>query len=248
MTLTDDSTGAGGSWTTNSPGYYFDSNGYRTIDFETDNLGNLAEVTDKYQYGFISYCSYDTVYQTYRQNGNYSEEMQMFDTYVKSTIYNSSIPCTIKYITWKFKFNCGASGTNCFAVPRFKFYGDVSDYSLRSYGFTKEPLQIDTSSGQILNQNATIITQNDTIINTDISDNDKHLPSKGSFEDFKSAEKNLTDKVKEADTSVLSIGIDSTSSSWVWDTLTSLIKSNTIIFGMFIAILSIGVIKLGLGR
>lgn len=88
----------------------------------------------------------------------------------------------------------------------------------------------------------------DSLTNSDISDNDKHLPSKGSFEDFKEAEKNLTDKVKEADTSVLSIGIDSTSSSWVWDTLTSLIKSNTIIFGMFIAILSIGVIKLGLGR
>ena len=107
----------------------------------------------------------------------------------------------------------------------------------------------------IINQNDTIINNQDSIKNTldsiidsDISDNDKHLPSKGSFEDFKEAEKNLTDKVKEADTSVLSIGIDSTSSSWVWDTLTSLIKSNTIIFGMFIAILSIGVIKLGLGR
>lgn len=121
---------------------------------------------------------------------------------------------------------------------------DIRDIKVTdSDNFYNDSLLVSQGKGQ-----DTIISQNDTIINTDISDNDKHLPSKGSFEDFKEAEKKLTDKVKEADTSVLSIGIDSTSSSWVWDTLTSLIKSNTIIFGMFIAILSIGVIKLGLGR
>ena len=119
------------------------------------------------------------------------------------------------------------------------------DYSVSLNGYYD--LSKFSNINSIVDQRS-IIDQNNQIINSDISDNDKHLPSKGSFEDFKSAEKNLTDKVKEADTSVLSIGIDSTSSSWVWDTLTSLIKSNTIIFGMFIAILSIGVIKLGLGR
>ena len=164
LTLTDDTNGSGGAWTPNNAGYYFNTNGYRTIDFETDIVGDLFDSLN-YQYGFISYCSYDDIYQTYRQNGTYSEQLQMFDTYVKSTIYNSSIPCTIKYITWKFKYDCGAGGTNCNAHPRFKFYGSVSDYSLRSYGYTKEPLQIDTSTGQVINQNATIISQNQTIIN-----------------------------------------------------------------------------------
>ena len=164
MTLTDDVDNNGGSWVANNSGYYFVNNGYRTIDFETDIVGNLVESLE-YQYGFISYCSYDNIYQTYRQNSLYSEEMQMFDTYVKSSIYGSSIPCTIRYITWKFKYDCGASGTYCNAHPRFKFYGDVSDYTLRSYGFTKEPLQIDSTTGQILNQNATIIDQNNQIIN-----------------------------------------------------------------------------------
>lgn len=172
LTLTDDSSGAGGSWTTSTAGYYFNTNGYRTINFDTGIVGDGFDILD-YQYGFISYCSYDNIYQSYRQNGTYSEEMQMFDTYVKSTIYNSSIPCTIKYITWKFKYNCGTEGKNCFSQPRLKFYGDVSDYSLRSYGYTKEPLQIDTSSGQIINQNATIITQNDTIIRNTDSTNKK---------------------------------------------------------------------------
>ena len=128
---------------------------------------------------------------------------------------------------------------------------DIRDIKITDKdNFYDDSVLVANGKGQdiIINQNNSIINKFDDIINSDIPDNDKHLPSKGSFEDFKKAEKNLTDKVKEADTSVLSIGIDSTSSSWVWDTLTSLIKSNTIIFGMFIAILSIGVIKLGLGR
>lgn len=185
LTLTDDSSGAGGAWTTSTAGYYFNTNGYRTINFDTGIVGDVFDILD-YQYGFISYCSYDNIYQSYRQNGTYSEEMQMFDTYVKSTIFNSSIPCTIKYITWKFKYNCGTEGKNCFSQPRLKFYGDVSDYSLRSYGYTKEPLQIDTSSGQIINQNATIITQNDTIIrktdetNKKLDDLNKNLTDESS--------------------------------------------------------------------
>ena len=61
-------------------------------------------------------------------------------------------------------------------------------------------------------------------------------------------EDSLKDKVNQADLSNLSIGIDSKSSSWVWDTLTSLINSHSVIFGLFIAILSIGIIKLALGR
>ena len=74
------------------------------------------------------------------------------------------------------------------------------------------------------------------------------MPNNSRYTDYETDQKNLIDKAKGADMSVLSVGIDSTSSSWVWDTLTSLIKSNTIIFGMFIAILSIGVFKLGLKR
>ena len=172
LTIKDDSTGAGGAWTPNTAGYYFNTNGNRTINFETDIVGDLFDSLN-YQYGFISYCSYDDIYQTYNQNGTYSEQLQMFDTYVKSTIYGSSIPCTIKYITWKFKYDCGAGGTNCYARPRFQFWGSVSDYALRSYGFTKEPLQIDTSTGQVINQNATIISQNQTIINNTDSTNKK---------------------------------------------------------------------------
>lgn len=143
------------------------------------------------------------------------------------------------------------AGGGSYNNTKFTWYlNDYSSFALIDFKISLDSWVVAQNYANItsiVNQQE-FINQNNEILNTDISDNDKHLPSKGSFEDFKSAEKKLTDKVKEADTSVLSIGIDSTSSSWVWDTLTSLIKSNTIIFGMFIAILSIGVIKLGLGR
>lgn len=88
----------------------------------------------------------------------------------------------------------------------------------------------------------------DEIQNSDISNKDKELPDDSSYEDYNSSEKDLLDKTKEADLSVLDVGLDVKSSSWVWDTLTSLIQSHSVVFGMFIAILSIGVIKLALGR
>lgn len=88
----------------------------------------------------------------------------------------------------------------------------------------------------------------DEIQNTDISDEDKTMPDDSSYKDYSSTQDELLDKTKEADLDSLDVGLDVNSSSWVWDTLTSLIQSHSVVFGMVIAILSIGVIKLVLGR
>lgn len=90
--------------------------------------------------------------------------------------------------------------------------------------------------------------QHDELMNSDISEEDKELPDDSKYQDYTSTEDSLKDKVNQADLSVVSIGIDANSSNWVWNTLTNLIQSNAVIFGMFIAILSIGIIKLALGR
>lgn len=120
-------------------------------------------------------------------------------------------------------------------------------------GFTDDTNAINSET--IINQNSTIINNQNQINsslndinNADISDNDKTLPDDSKYTDYSDTESSLKDKVSQADLNSLSIGIDATSSSWVWDTLTRFIQSNSIIFGMFIAILSIGVIKMALGR
>ena len=88
----------------------------------------------------------------------------------------------------------------------------------------------------------------DEIKDMDISDEDKELPDDTDFNDYQDAEDDLMDKVSEADMSVIDIAIDEDSSIFVWDTLTDLIQSHTLIFSTIIAILSIGIIKLALGR
>lgn len=88
----------------------------------------------------------------------------------------------------------------------------------------------------------------DDMNNADISDSDKELPDDSSYRDYESSESTLKDKVNQADMSSLSIGIDGNSSKFVWGKITQLIKSNSVVFGMFISILSIGIIKLALGR
>ena len=88
----------------------------------------------------------------------------------------------------------------------------------------------------------------DDMTNMDINDKDKELPDSSSYDDYNATEQELLDKAKEADLDVLDVGLDSDSSSWVWDTLTSLIKSHSVVFGNFISNLSICVNKIVLGR
>lgn len=83
---------------------------------------------------------------------------------------------------------------------------------------------------------------------TDLDESNKELPDDKAFNDYENAEKDLLDKVNQADLDSINIGIDSNSSNFVWDTTTRLIKSHPAVFGMFISILSIGIIKLALGR
>lgn len=221
--------------------YYNIPEGNRSMYFDYDfsSVDENATIL----YNSVVICSDAKYTSAYASDPSEVSNIRMNNTSYNCSYHNSSYTggrvVIITFVTY-------SSGANSIVLYQ---NGNASvqliDFVVDSSGYVN-PMNF--SSQSLIYQNSQIINQNNTIINTDIPDNDKHLPSKGSFEDFKSAEKNLTDKVKETDTSVLSIGIDSTSSSWVWDTLTSFIKSNTIIFGMFIAILSIGVIKLGLGR
>lgn len=88
----------------------------------------------------------------------------------------------------------------------------------------------------------------DEFLNSDLSEEDKQKPNQDGFDSYQESENELKDKMNQADLGNVSIGIDANSSSWIWNTLESLIRSHTAVFGMFIAILSIGIIKLALGR
>ena len=88
----------------------------------------------------------------------------------------------------------------------------------------------------------------DEIKDMDISEEDKELPDDSSYQDYNEAEGDLIDKVNSADMDSLDIAIDTDTSNFIWDTITDLFNSHPMIMSTIIAILSIGVIKLALGR
>ncbi len=88
----------------------------------------------------------------------------------------------------------------------------------------------------------------DDIKDMDIADSDKELPDDSKFQDYESAEGELKDKVNQVDLSVLNLGMDTESSNFIWHTMTKFLQSHAAVFNMVISILTIGIIKLALGR
>lgn len=88
----------------------------------------------------------------------------------------------------------------------------------------------------------------DDIKNMDIDSSSKEKPDDTDYKDYEDAQGDLTDKISNVNTDNLDIGIDADSSNFIFDTMNKLINAHPAIFSMFIAILSIGIIKLGLGR
>lgn len=67
------------------------------------------------------------------------------------------------------------------------------------------------------------------------------------FEDYEDAEE-ILNEYTDVDFNSVQIDLDPDTNNWVWNTLTSLINTNRLVFGMIISILSIGIIKLILNR
>ena len=88
----------------------------------------------------------------------------------------------------------------------------------------------------------------DDITNMDIPDSSKEDLDDSSYQDYQGAEDDLMDSVGEADLSSVDIAIDGDSSNFIWDTITDIFQSYPLIMSTVIAILSIGIIKLALGR
>ena len=230
---------------------YFD--GGRNITVRVFSSTVVPTILDIPRYGFIQVCSDADITSYYSNNDQYLNNINIFDSGIKCTLTSLS---TIQYITFNTNWDCGATGTNCVFDNSFVFYQQSSsNYRLLSYGFSDDPLDIDYSSGTIINQNDTIINNQevindslDDIKDMDIDDEYKIDPDDSSYQDYADAEDDLMDKVNGADLSVLEMPIDVNSSNFVWDTITDLFQSHPMIFSSVIAILSIGIIKFALGR
>jgi len=153
-----------------------------------------------------------------------------------------SIIFTASATATKFAYRIRSTSTVDFGLMAFMGF----TYTNHGIDFSSNFQDIEDGIGDMVDQQEQTNEKLDELINTDSPPSD--TPDDSQYDDYESAEGDLKDKVNQADLSNLSIGIDSSSSQWVWDTLTDLLQSHSAIFGMVIAILSIGIIKLALGR
>lgn len=72
-------------------------------------------------------------------------------------------------------------------------------------------------------------------------------PDRQDFEDLEDVETSLH-TYTNVNLNSFDVDLDTDTNSWVWNTLTSILNTHTLIFGMIISILSIGLIKLILNR
>lgn len=136
---------------------------------------------------------------------------------------------------------------------QFYFPNKIEKLKVSHLGVVETATSESISEQKQQNENLENIIQqqsqnHEEFMNSDLSEEDKQKPNDQSYQDYTESENELKDKMQQANFSDISIGIDANSSAWIWNTLTRIIQANSTVFGMFIAILSIGIIKLALGR
>lgn len=88
----------------------------------------------------------------------------------------------------------------------------------------------------------------DDIKDMDIDSDAKEKPDDSDYKNYEKSQGDITDKIDDVPMDNLDIGIDADSSNFIFESMYKFINAHPAVFSMFIAILSIGIIKLGLGR
>lgn len=134
-----------------------------------------------------------------------------------------------------------------FASPNMSYsYGTWSFYS-RGISFI---LVTNNLESLILDsQNATTSAIED-IADTDISSSSKDSVDDTDLNNYTSTESDLFDSTSSnySVEDTLVVGLDSNGSQFLWSTITSFIQTHAKVFGCVISMLSLGIIKLALGR
>lgn len=125
------------------------------------------------------------------------------------------------------------------------------------YAITDDPNT--AALNTITNQNNTIINQNteinnsledinDTLEGEDFTEEEKEPVNKDKLNDYKNKESELLNEDNLNNIYEIEIGLDGDTLDYIWDLVTRILQTNTIIYGLVISILSIGIIKLILNR
>lgn len=204
----------------------------------------------------------------------YADDVWFYKTSIPCKYYGSSYTGgTITFANFKMLYSSltynnggyqyvGSSiiGTSLYGNTSINFLGfDISNtpfpaYSIDDYIIKQNDSILTYYNSNIEKQNEILDSQNktnsklDDIKDMDAPESATTKPDDSDYQNYENAQGSLTDKISDIDTDNVNIAIDPSSSNFIFDTMNKLIKSNPLIFTMFITILSIGIIKLGLGR
>lgn len=106
----------------------------------------------------------------------------------------------------------------------------------------------DTTNQKLDSVNSSINNNWNNFNNTDLSNSDKQAPNTQDYSSYQQAENNLFDQMSNADVNNVNIAIDSDSATWVWARLTEWLATNSMLMSFLVSMLSIGIIKMALGR
>lgn len=230
--------------------------GNEEVGFELEFCTNTSNMS---QSGLEAiYSSYYNYIDYVFFNGNY-----MFlgeGDWTRSPCFTAFIRLDLNYTdnvgssSSTFSFTSYSNRNNVFAFhPQFGYmailrYVDLIYYENDDYNNALENAKEIGKSQEIINQQQQTNEKLDDIKNMDIPDSSKEDLDDSSYQDYQDAEDNLLDSIGDADLSSVDIAIDADSSNFIWDTITDILNSHPLIISTVIAILSIGIIKLALGR
>ena len=180
-----------------------------------------------------------------------------YETVGSCTLYGQSVLRQRLKIAWTPSYNTVDGYTNTYLNSLWSSRNDIGSevafqiLSVNNEIYTSEMQAQDKENEknqEIINQQQQTNDKLDDITNMDIPDSSKEGLDDSSYQDYQGAEDDLMDSVGEADLSSVDIAIDGDSSNFIWDTITDIFQSHPLIMSTVIAILSIGIIKLALGR
>lgn len=200
------------------------NNGYYNIIFTTFNEDRaVANATIQFGANLYSCDSITDLYIAYPPDPNGANQNNISAGYVSYICSNVYVTNT-NYANLYFNAVVGASTTHYFYLSTVFNFIPVSNIETAIQQQTQEIINSDTAS---------------TNSKTNVDDTD--------YQNTHNQEQALLNNY-QYDTSTINLTYDRNGATWVWNTITRLLNTNTLIFTTFISIMSIGLIKLVLGR
>lgn len=166
---------------------------------------------------------------------------------------NTTSSCEINQITnLPITFDSAISGANfnkSYTNFSFTCHGNsgYTNYLIVISSLISESLYIYNNFSYVVNTDAVIVNQNDEEMN--YNENNIPQPDSSGSDSVITNTDDLLDNFNSVDIdNQVDITIPSGANNFIWSTMTSLLNTNSLVFGLMVSILSIGVIKTALGR